>query len=99
MPPDYPIEITKVSAGFFAFAITFYLIHNVIKIKDEKTADYHIIEGKFLTPLELYLPGLVPEASRNAHFQMLLPLKWHDERFKPICIHFAGTGDHVSHFC
>lgn len=54
-----------------------------------------MIEGKFLTPLELYLPGLVPEAARHAYFQMLLPLRWQDERFKPVCIHFAGTGDHV----
>lgn len=62
---------------------------------EEKTAEYHIIEGKFLTPLELYLPGLVPEAARYAHFQALLPVRWPHERCKPMCIHFAGTGDHV----
>ncbi|KAG4076289.1 hypothetical protein HA402_014838 [Bradysia odoriphaga] len=62
--------------------------------KEEKTTDFHIIEGKFLTPLELYLPGLVPKAARDAHFQMLLPLRWPDENFKPVCVHFAGTGDH-----
>lgn len=66
-----------------------------VHFQEEKSADYHMIEGKFLTPLELYLPGLVPEAARHAYFQMLLPLRWQDERFKPVCIHFAGTGDHV----
>lgn len=72
---------------FFKILITFE--------QEEKTSDYHIIEGKFLTPLELYLPGLVPKAAQDAHFQMLLPLKWQDENFKPVCVHFAGTGDHV----
>ncbi|KAJ6646831.1 Protein ABHD18 [Pseudolycoriella hygida] len=62
--------------------------------KEEKTSDYHVIEGKFVTPLELYLPGLVPKAAQEAHFQMLLPLTWADENYKPVCVHFAGTGDH-----
>lgn len=63
---------------------------------EEKCSDYHIVEGKFLTPLELYLPGLVPEAARYAHFQMLLPLRWPHQNHRPMCVHFAGTGDHVS---
>lgn len=46
--------------------------------------------------MELYLPGLVPKAAQEAHFQLLLPLKWPDDNFKPVCVHFAGTGDHVS---
>lgn len=50
-----------------------------------------------MSPLELYLPGLVPKAAKDAHFQMLLPLTWPDENFKPVCVHFAGTGDHVSY--
>ncbi|XP_055644975.1 protein ABHD18 isoform X2 [Toxorhynchites rutilus septentrionalis] len=62
--------------------------------KEEVTSDCKILEGKFKTPLEIYLPGLVPDVVQNAHFQMLLPLKWNDERFKPMCIHLAGTGDH-----
>lgn len=64
--------------------------------KEEKTSECHLIEGKFLTPLELYMPGLVPKAAQEAHFQMLLPLKWENENHKPICIQLAGTGDHVS---
>lgn len=64
--------------------------------QEEKTSDYHLIEGKFISPLELYIPGLAPTECQQAQFQMLLPLKWADESYKPICIQFAGTGDHVS---
>lgn len=45
--------------------------------------------------MELFLPGVVPPESRRSHFQLVLPLKWKDEKYKPICMHFAGTGDHV----
>lgn len=31
----------------------------------------------------------------DAYFQMILPLKWKSE-YKPVCIHLAGTGDHVN---
>uniref|UniRef100_A0A6B2E702 Protein ABHD18 n=1 Tax=Phlebotomus kandelakii TaxID=1109342 RepID=A0A6B2E702_9DIPT len=62
--------------------------------KDEKTSECRVLEGKFVTPFSLYLPGLVPEASQEAHFQVILPHKWNDEKFKPMCIHLAGTGDH-----
>lgn len=49
-----------------------------------------------MTPMEFHLPGLVPKESIDAHFQMILPLKWKNEKYKPICVHLAGTGDHVS---
>lgn len=65
-------------------------------LQEEKNNEFHIIEGKFITPLELYVPGLVPKECQKAHFQMLLPLKWADESYKPVCVQFAGTGDHVS---
>jgi hypothetical protein len=42
----------------------------------------------------MHLPGLIPEASREAHFQMILPKKWASEDYKPVCVHLAGTGDH-----
>lgn len=45
--------------------------------------------------MELFLPGVVPKESLKAHFQLVLPLKWKDENYKPICVHFGGTGDHV----
>lgn len=62
---------------------------------EQKFSDCRIIEGKFLSPLELYLPGLVPEASKDAHFQMILPNEWKEDDYKPVCLHLAGTGDHV----
>lgn len=64
--------------------------------KEVETSDSRIIEGKFLSPLDLYLPGLIPEVAREAHFQMILPKIWKDEDYKPVCLHLAGTGDHVS---
>ena len=41
------------------------------------------------------MPGLVPEASKDAHFQMILPNEWKEDDYKPVCLHLAGTGDHV----
>ncbi|XP_033150605.1 protein ABHD18 isoform X2 [Drosophila busckii] len=63
-------------------------------IKKTKYSDFTLIEGKFMTPLELHLPGVVPEAAQQAYFQFIIPNKWKHEQFKPICIHLAGTGDH-----
>lgn len=62
--------------------------------KEEETSECITIEGKFMTPLELHLPGLVPEAAQDAHFQMILPNKWKENDYKPVCLHLAGTGDH-----
>ncbi|XP_043063733.1 protein ABHD18 isoform X3 [Drosophila ficusphila] len=62
--------------------------------KKEISAESTLIEGKFKTPLELHLPGVVPKESQQAHFQLLIPNKWKNEKHKPICIHLAGTGDH-----
>lgn len=62
--------------------------------KEETTSDCRIIEGHFFSPLEKYLPGIVPEVAQQAHFQAILPLKWQREDYKPMCIHLAGTGDH-----
>ncbi|XP_017003513.2 protein ABHD18 [Drosophila takahashii] len=62
--------------------------------KKEIYAESTLIEGKFKTPLELHLPGVVPKESQQAHFQLLIPNKWKNEKHKPVCIHLAGTGDH-----
>ncbi|XP_017138403.1 protein ABHD18 [Drosophila miranda] len=62
--------------------------------KKEIYAESTLIEGQFITPLELHLPGVVPKKSRNAYFQLLLPNTWKNEQHKPVCIHLAGTGDH-----
>lgn len=68
----------------------------VIITKETISSDSIKLEGHFTTPFEQYLPGLLPKASETAFFQVLLPRKWQSEHFKPVCLHLAGTGDHVS---
>ncbi|XP_077299151.1 protein ABHD18 isoform X2 [Arctopsyche grandis] len=62
--------------------------------KEEKRSDYHLLEGHFLTPMELFLPGVVPPCARQAHFQIIMPATWSQTDYKPMCVHLAGTGDH-----
>ena len=62
--------------------------------KDEEWSDCHIIEGNFETPLHKHLPGIMPNETITAHFQLVLPCKWYSHKIKPICLHLAGTGDH-----
>ena len=37
----------------------------------------------------------MPYETITSHFQLVLPRKWHSHKIKPICLHLAGTGDHV----
>ncbi|XP_012061790.1 PREDICTED: uncharacterized protein C4orf29 [Atta cephalotes] len=62
--------------------------------KDEVWSDCHIIEGRFESPFEKHLPGIMPDKTKMAYFQMVLPSKWNSHKIKPICLHLAGTGDH-----
>ncbi|XP_076179030.1 protein ABHD18 isoform X2 [Ptiloglossa arizonensis] len=62
--------------------------------KDEEWSDCHIIEGCFESPFHKHLPGIMPNETITAHFQMVLPRKWYSHKTKPICLHLAGTGDH-----
>ncbi|KAH9631162.1 hypothetical protein HF086_006740 [Spodoptera exigua] len=62
--------------------------------KHQTLSDCQIFEGYFITPLERYLPGIVPKIAQKAHFQALLPIHWPDKHCKPVCLHLAGTGDH-----
>nr|XP_023023349.1 protein ABHD18 [Leptinotarsa decemlineata] len=41
----------------------------------------------------MYLPGLIRKEVQDCVFQMVLPIEW-NSTYKPVCIHFAGTGDH-----
>ena len=64
--------------------------------KVEENEHYRLYEGHFKSPLVNYLPDLVPEKCHIARFQLLLPTKWRfDNQIRPLCIHLAGTGDHV----
>ncbi|CAL7945289.1 unnamed protein product [Xylocopa violacea] len=62
--------------------------------KDEEWSDCHIIEGSFESPFNKYLPGIMPNETITAHFQVILPKRWSSHKVKPICLHLAGTGDH-----
>ncbi|KAA0184199.1 hypothetical protein HAZT_HAZT001255 [Hyalella azteca] len=62
--------------------------------KKQIRRSYVLYEGHFMSPFDLHLPGLLPEASRKAHFQMILPHKWAKDDYRPVCIQLAGTGDH-----
>ncbi|XP_046833640.1 protein ABHD18 isoform X1 [Vespa crabro] len=62
--------------------------------KDEQWSDCHIIEGSFTSPFDLYLSGMMPEKTKTAYFQVILPRGWDSYKVKPICLHLAGTGDH-----
>ncbi|XP_077983740.1 protein ABHD18-like [Glandiceps talaboti] len=61
--------------------------------KDEVKGECRLIDGHFLSPLQVHLPGIMPKEIETARFQMILPKKWKTDH-KPICIHLAGTGDH-----
>jgi hypothetical protein len=64
-------------------------------INAQKRPGFQIIEGRFWTPLRLYLPTLLVPEVQQVFFQMILPQKWPSQDYRPICIHLAGTGDHV----
>ncbi|XP_066600228.1 protein ABHD18 isoform X1 [Prorops nasuta] len=40
------------------------------------------------------IKGVMPEETKTAYFQMILPLNWTSQKVKPVCLHLAGTGDH-----
>ncbi|XP_002735130.1 protein ABHD18-like [Saccoglossus kowalevskii] len=61
--------------------------------KDETRGECRIVEGHFLSPLQVHLPGIMPKEGEIAKFQFILPKTW-KTRHKPVCIHLAGTGDH-----
>ncbi|XP_046453039.1 protein ABHD18-like [Daphnia pulex] len=70
-------------------------MHKVTFTKEEDHKHYKILNGHFQSPFAHHLPGLVPEESETAHFQMLLPKKWNwSNGLKPMVVQLAGTGDH-----
>lgn len=69
-----------------------------IFFQKKEDTDSIILEGVFQSPFAYLLPNIVPKESHFAHFQVLLPKKWPFKNFKPMCIHMAGTGDHVNTF-
>nr|CAG4651089.1 EOG090X08BF [Simocephalus serrulatus] len=69
--------------------------HPVTIVKEEDHKHYKILNGHFQSPFAQHLPGLVPEESETAHFQVLLPKQWKwNSGLKPMVVQLAGTGDH-----
>ncbi|OWF45149.1 protein ABHD18-like [Mizuhopecten yessoensis] len=62
--------------------------------KEEEKKGMKTIEGHFMSPFQRHLPGVMPEEVRTARFKMILPKNWQSEKYKPVCIQLAGTGDH-----
>lgn len=60
--------------------------------KVEDHSDCTIHNGHFISPLEHFVPGVLPTESVKARFQFIVPKKW--KKYKPVCIQLAGTGDH-----
>ncbi|XP_072351769.1 protein ABHD18 isoform X1 [Scyliorhinus torazame] len=61
--------------------------------KMEEQADCQILDGHFVSPLDHYLPGIMPTESVKARFQFIVPKEW-KSKYRPVCVHLAGTGDH-----
>ncbi|XP_019938613.1 protein ABHD18 [Paralichthys olivaceus] len=60
--------------------------------KTEEHSDCHIHDGFFISPLEHWVPGILPPEAVKASFQFIVPKRWQKNR--PVCIQLAGTGDH-----
>lgn len=61
--------------------------------KVEEQADCKIMNGHFISPLDHYLPSIMPAETVIARFQFIIPKEWKSNH-RPVCVHLAGTGDH-----
>uniref|UniRef100_A0A8C8SSW8 Abhydrolase domain containing 18 n=1 Tax=Pelusios castaneus TaxID=367368 RepID=A0A8C8SSW8_9SAUR len=61
--------------------------------KVEEQSDCKILDGHFISPLIHYVPNVLPVESIIARFQFIIPKRW-NSKYRPVCIHLAGTGDH-----
>ncbi|KAB1281890.1 Protein ABHD18, partial [Camelus dromedarius] len=61
--------------------------------KIEEQSDCRILDGHFVSPMAHYVPGIMPIESVIARFQFIVPKEW-NSKYRPVCIHLAGTGDH-----
>lgn len=67
-----------------------------IDSKIEQNSSFSVYDGHLLSPIVQFLPDLVPKEAQIARFQLVLPNQWTNNSIKPMCLHFAGTGDHVN---
>eukprot|EP00069_Balaena_mysticetus_P015517 bmy_09266T0 len=62
--------------------------------KIEEQSDCKILDGHFVSPMAHYVPDIMPIESVIARFQFIVPKEW-NSKYRPVCIHLAGTGDHA----
>ncbi|KAM7537365.1 hypothetical protein Aperf_G00000077519 [Anoplocephala perfoliata] len=53
------------------------------------------IEGSFVSPMEDFIPNAMCAKNRISRFQMIIPKTWKSQH-RPVCLHYAGTSDHVT---
>ncbi|XP_032148218.1 protein ABHD18 isoform X5 [Sapajus apella] len=63
--------------------------------KIEEQSDCKILDGHFVSPMAHYVPDIMPIESIIARFQFIVPKEW-NSKYRPVCIHLAGTGDHMA---
>ncbi|XP_023073347.1 protein ABHD18 isoform X4 [Piliocolobus tephrosceles] len=63
--------------------------------KIEEQSDCKILDGHFVSPMAHYVPDIMPIESVIARFQFIVPKEW-SSKYRPVCIHLAGTGDHMA---
>nr|XP_013015743.1 protein ABHD18 isoform X2 [Cavia porcellus] len=63
--------------------------------KIEEQSDCKILDGHFVSPMAHYVPDIMPIESVIARFQFIVPKEWNN-KYRPVCIHLAGTGDHMA---
>ncbi|XP_075056084.1 protein ABHD18 [Mixophyes fleayi] len=61
--------------------------------KVEEQTDCKILDGHFISPMAHYVPDVMPTETVIARFQFIVPKEW-KSKYRPVCIHLAGTGDH-----
>lgn len=61
--------------------------------KVEEQTDCKVFDGHFTSPLVHYVPDVMPSETVTARFQFIVPKEW-KSKYRPVCIHLAGTGDH-----
>ncbi|XP_063776396.1 protein ABHD18 [Pseudophryne corroboree] len=61
--------------------------------KVEEQTDCKILDGHFTSPMVHYVPDIMPAETVIARFQFIVPKEW-KSKYRPVCIHLAGTGDH-----
>jgi hypothetical protein len=94
VPPDYDIELGPNNQSDSTYSIFegTWIFYDWTK----SLMFTYFPTGKFKSPMTAYLGDIIPPESQYANFQMVLPKTWPNPKIKPVVIHLAGTGDHVS---